>query len=206
MTGLVERPLPGNGHGGCGRRLGETHRWKHRQGAPGRPHRCRCGRPPGRAAGPAARARRPCRRGDLLELVRPGWSPTTPTAVAQDLMDHRGATTAGSSTWVTRHGRQRTRRGRRASVAWPWSRTVRVRACPQRCSGRAHPGQASVPAARSVSARAGSAIPIIGTRWGHGARAWSTSTTGGRGHLVWEPARPGGCLRGPDRAGPGPPR
>ena len=28
----------GNGHGGCGRRLGETHRWKHRQGAPGRPH------------------------------------------------------------------------------------------------------------------------------------------------------------------------
>jgi hypothetical protein len=38
MTGLVERPLPGNGHGGCGRRLGETHRRKHRQGAPGRPH------------------------------------------------------------------------------------------------------------------------------------------------------------------------
>jgi hypothetical protein len=32
------RPLPGNGHGGCGRRLGEIHRWKHRQGAPGRPH------------------------------------------------------------------------------------------------------------------------------------------------------------------------
>ena len=39
-AGLVERPLPGNGHGGCGRRLGETHRWKHRQGAPGRPHSC----------------------------------------------------------------------------------------------------------------------------------------------------------------------
>ena len=38
-TGLVERLLLGNGHGGCGRRLGETHRWKHRQGAPGRPHR-----------------------------------------------------------------------------------------------------------------------------------------------------------------------
>jgi hypothetical protein len=37
-TGLVERPLLGNGHGGCGRRLGETHRWKHRQDAPGRPH------------------------------------------------------------------------------------------------------------------------------------------------------------------------
>jgi transposase len=37
-TGLVERPLPGNGHGGCGRRLGETHRRKRRQGAPGRPH------------------------------------------------------------------------------------------------------------------------------------------------------------------------
>ena len=30
--------MPGNGHGGCGGRLGETHRWKHRQGAPGRPH------------------------------------------------------------------------------------------------------------------------------------------------------------------------
>lgn len=28
----------GNGHGGCGRRLGETHQWKHRQGAPSRPH------------------------------------------------------------------------------------------------------------------------------------------------------------------------
>jgi transposase len=38
VTGLVERPLLGNGHGGCGRRPGETHRWKHRQGAPGRPH------------------------------------------------------------------------------------------------------------------------------------------------------------------------
>ena len=30
--------MPGNGHAGCGRRLGETHRWKHRQGAPSRPH------------------------------------------------------------------------------------------------------------------------------------------------------------------------
>jgi transposase len=38
MTGLVESPLPGNRHAGFGRRLGETHRWKHRQGAPGRPH------------------------------------------------------------------------------------------------------------------------------------------------------------------------
>ena len=28
----------GNGHAGCGRRLGEIHRWKHRQGAPSRPH------------------------------------------------------------------------------------------------------------------------------------------------------------------------
>jgi transposase len=28
----------GNGQAGCGRRLGETHRWKHRQGAPSRPH------------------------------------------------------------------------------------------------------------------------------------------------------------------------
>ena len=27
-------------HGGCGRRHGETHRQKHRQGAPCRPHRC----------------------------------------------------------------------------------------------------------------------------------------------------------------------
>jgi DDE family transposase len=34
----VERPLRGDAHGGCGRRSGETHRWKHRQGAPGRPH------------------------------------------------------------------------------------------------------------------------------------------------------------------------
>jgi transposase len=35
----VERPVLGNGHAGSrGRRLGETHRWKHRQGAPGRPH------------------------------------------------------------------------------------------------------------------------------------------------------------------------
>src|SRR5215212_7073562 len=38
MPGLVERPVLGNGHAGCGRRPGETHRWKHRQGAPGRPH------------------------------------------------------------------------------------------------------------------------------------------------------------------------
>jgi transposase len=34
----VESPVPGNRHAGFGRRLGETHRWKHRQGAPGRPH------------------------------------------------------------------------------------------------------------------------------------------------------------------------
>jgi transposase len=34
----VERPVLGNGHAGCGRRLGEIHRWKHRQGAPSRPH------------------------------------------------------------------------------------------------------------------------------------------------------------------------
>ena len=38
MTGLVESRVPGNRHAGFGRRLGETHRWKHRQGAPGRPH------------------------------------------------------------------------------------------------------------------------------------------------------------------------
>jgi transposase len=30
--------VPGNRHAGFGRRLGETHRGKHRQGAPGRPH------------------------------------------------------------------------------------------------------------------------------------------------------------------------
>jgi len=30
--------LRGNAHGGCGRRPGETHRRKRRQGAPGRPH------------------------------------------------------------------------------------------------------------------------------------------------------------------------
>jgi transposase len=34
----VESPVPGNRHAGFGRRLGETHRWKHRQGAPSRPH------------------------------------------------------------------------------------------------------------------------------------------------------------------------
>jgi hypothetical protein len=28
-----------NGHAEFGRRPGETHRWQHRQGAPGRPHR-----------------------------------------------------------------------------------------------------------------------------------------------------------------------
>ncbi|MFJ8473799.1 hypothetical protein ACIRD5_17905, partial [Kitasatospora sp. NPDC094011] len=31
-------PVPGDGHAGFGRRLGETHRWQHRQGAPSRPH------------------------------------------------------------------------------------------------------------------------------------------------------------------------
>ncbi|MFE5603953.1 methyltransferase, partial [Streptomyces coelicoflavus] len=31
-------PLPGDGHGGFGRRPEETHRWQHRQGASGRPH------------------------------------------------------------------------------------------------------------------------------------------------------------------------
>ncbi|WP_456340896.1 group II intron reverse transcriptase/maturase [Streptomyces mirabilis] len=36
--GLVERPVPGDGHAGCGRRSGETHWWQHQQGAPGRPH------------------------------------------------------------------------------------------------------------------------------------------------------------------------
>ncbi len=29
----------GNGHAGFGRRPRETHRWQHRKGAPGRPHR-----------------------------------------------------------------------------------------------------------------------------------------------------------------------
>lgn len=29
----------GNGHAGFGKRPGETHRWRHRQGAPDRPHR-----------------------------------------------------------------------------------------------------------------------------------------------------------------------
>lgn len=35
----MESPVPGNRHAGFGRRSGETHRWQHRQGAPGRPHR-----------------------------------------------------------------------------------------------------------------------------------------------------------------------
>lgn len=34
----MESPLPRDGHGGFGRRLGETHRRQRRQGAPGRPH------------------------------------------------------------------------------------------------------------------------------------------------------------------------
>jgi len=38
--------VPGNWHAGFGRRLGETHRSKHRQGAPSRPH---TGRPVGQA-------------------------------------------------------------------------------------------------------------------------------------------------------------
>ena len=37
-TGPAERPLRRESHGGCGRRSGETHRRKHRPGAPGRPH------------------------------------------------------------------------------------------------------------------------------------------------------------------------
>jgi hypothetical protein len=36
--GLVESPVLSDGHAGFGRRHGETHRWKHRQGAPCRPH------------------------------------------------------------------------------------------------------------------------------------------------------------------------
>jgi hypothetical protein len=31
--------VPGNAHAGFGRRPGETHRWQHPQGAPGRLHR-----------------------------------------------------------------------------------------------------------------------------------------------------------------------
>jgi hypothetical protein len=38
LTGLAESPVPGNRHAGFGRRLGETHRSKYRQGAPSRPH------------------------------------------------------------------------------------------------------------------------------------------------------------------------
>jgi hypothetical protein len=37
-TGLAESPVPGNGHAGFGRRLGETHQRKRWQGAPSRPH------------------------------------------------------------------------------------------------------------------------------------------------------------------------
>lgn len=38
VTGPVESPVLCEGHAGFGRRLGETHRWKHRRGAPSRPH------------------------------------------------------------------------------------------------------------------------------------------------------------------------
>ena len=37
-TRPAESPVPGNWHAGFGRRLGETHRSRHRQGAPSRPH------------------------------------------------------------------------------------------------------------------------------------------------------------------------
>jgi hypothetical protein len=37
-AGLVERPVRFAAHAGFGR-WPETHRWQHRQGAPGRPHR-----------------------------------------------------------------------------------------------------------------------------------------------------------------------
>ena len=73
-----------------------------------------------------------------------------------------------------------------------------LRACPQGCSGPAQPGQRSVPAARSVSARTGSAIPIIAARWGHGARAWPTTAAAGRGQLMWDRSR-----TAPERGGGG---
>src|SRR6187431_2892716 len=73
-------------------------------------------------------------------------------SIASYLPRWSSVTTAGSSTWVTRQEPHRARRGRSVSVVWPRSRTLRVRACPQGRSGRAHPGQASSPAARSVSA------------------------------------------------------
>ena len=40
-TGLVERPLPGNGHGGCGGRSGETGWSQGQHRAPDRPYRLR---------------------------------------------------------------------------------------------------------------------------------------------------------------------
>jgi hypothetical protein len=115
----------------------------------------------------------------------------------------RTVTAADSSTWVMRQVRQRARRGRNVSVVGPWSRTVRVRACPHGRSGRPHRGQGSAPAARAVSAWPGSAIPIIATRWGHGARSWSTSRISGRGQLVWQPVRGAGSTRGARPTGTG---
>jgi hypothetical protein len=38
---------------------------------------------------------------------------------------------------------------------------------------------------------------------GHGARAWSSSTAGGRGQLVWQPIRPVGPTGRPRRHRPG---
>ena len=87
--------------------------------------------------------------------------------------------------WVARQVQQRALRDRRATVVGPWSRTVRVRACPQGCWGPVHDGQGSVPVARSVSACPVSAMPIIGSGWVHGARAWSTRLAVIRGQLVW---------------------
>jgi hypothetical protein len=70
------------------------------------------------------------------------------------LEGHRGELAAGGD--VLRHLGVTIRE-------WPWSRTVRVRAWPHGRSGPVH-GQGSTPVARSVSARSGSAIPIIAAR------------------------------------------
>ena len=79
-AGLVERPLPGNGHGGCGRRLGETDGWKHRRAPRADPH------PHDAPQGSRADHRSASRKGEQCLLVPGpedrGWARTRPGPLA----------------------------------------------------------------------------------------------------------------------------
>lgn len=58
--GFVGSPVPGNRHAEFGRWSGETHRWQHRQGASGRPHR---------AAGKGHKEALRCLKHQLADIV-----------------------------------------------------------------------------------------------------------------------------------------